>query len=102
LEKTTYYVSVQADTIQEQAAEEHFEFEIEATPEEIDKLQELFAEKEDAEDGTFWRAHVPFLEYHNDEANDQYDKNLKDIYQMIHQLGCDSTKKHIESMGILQ
>jgi hypothetical protein len=101
LEKTTYYVSVQADTIQEQAAEEHFEFEIEATPQEIDKLQELFAEKEDAEDGTFIQAPVIFGAY-DDQANHPYDQSLKQIYQMIHQLGSDSTKKHIESMGILQ
>jgi len=36
-----------------------------------------------------------------DKENDAYDYYNKEIYRMIHDLGTEETKKHIESMGIL-
>lgn len=99
--KKTYYVSVQADTVLPNKGEAAFEFEIEATDEEVIKLQELFENKIDSADSTFVKAHLLTIPYHFDVENDQYDADLLQIYQFIHELGTPETKEHISRMGIL-
>lgn len=101
MDKTKYYVSVQAGTILENQGDATYEFEIEATPEEILKLEELFEERLDVEDDNYIRAHIPGVPYHHDSPNDQYDRSLNNIYSLIYELGTADTKKHIESMHIL-
>src|SRR5690606_40968230 len=61
--KSTYYVSVQAGTVNAGKGDAAFEFEIEATPEEIRELENLFAGAREADRRAYFRAHVPFLEY---------------------------------------
>lgn len=100
-EKKKYYVSVQADTVLPNKGDAAFEFEIEATEEDVNKLQELFENKVDSAESTFLKAHLPTIPYHFDVENDAYDQDLKQIYQFLHQLGTTETKQHIESMHIL-
>jgi hypothetical protein len=102
MEKTTYYVSVQAGTVVEQLGAASFEFVIEATPKEIDKLQYLFEEMDEAEDDTFTRSFTPALPYHQDPQNDEYDEALKQVYEHIYNLGTAETRSHIEAMGVLE
>lgn len=99
--KQTYYVSVQAGSIVQNEHDTSFEFEIQATEKEISKLQELFDGKEEADDYAYFRAHVPWQEYHEDKPNDAYDYYLTEVYRMIHELGTPDTKRHIESMNVL-
>jgi len=102
LEKKTYYISVGAGEILEpEDVTGNFEFEISATEEEVDKLQELFEDKEIDEEDTAVRALTPYREYHNDPENDAYDWTLVEIYKMLHELGTPDTRKHIETMNIL-
>ncbi|MBP1157200.1 MULTISPECIES: hypothetical protein [unclassified Paenibacillus] len=101
MNKSKYYVSVQAATILENQGDAAYEFEIEATPEEILKLEELFEERLDIEDDNYIRAHIPGVPYHHDAPNDQYELSLHDIYSLVYDLGTAETKKHIESMQIL-
>ncbi|MEI7026926.1 hypothetical protein [Paenibacillus sp. y28] len=100
-DKKTYYVSVQANTVLDDKGAAAFEFEIEATDEDIEKLEELFEYKIDADDGSALRSHLPAIPYHIDEENDAYDASLREIYRQIHHLGTLETKQHIESMDIL-
>ena len=79
-----------------------WQFKIEATDDEIARLREIFDSNYDNSNSDFIRAHIPFLEYHHDPTNDKHDKNLIRIYEMIHQLGDDEAKQHVESMGILE
>jgi hypothetical protein len=102
MEKKRYYISVQADTILAGQGEAAYEFEIDATPEQIEKLQELFEDKSDSADGTFLKAHTPAIPYHHDVENDAYDNYLREIYSMIHELGTPETRRHIEEMGVLR
>ncbi len=102
MEKKTYYVSVQANSVLEEQGAAAFEFEIEATPEEVAELSELFEQKLGVEDANFWRAHTPYLQYHDDQENDEYDYFLREIYRMLHKLGTKETREHIERMGVLQ
>jgi len=99
--KKRYYVSVQSDAILENKGDAAFEFEIDADEEEISRLQELMDGRNEADNYAFIRAHVPFLEYHRDRPNDVHDFYLKEIYGMLHRLGTPETKRHIESMGVL-
>jgi len=100
-DKRTYYVSVQSETVMEQQGDAAYEFEIQATEREVGQLQEMFESLEDTDDIASVRAHIPYVQYHNDEVNDSYDEQLKAIYRKIHELGTPETKAHIESMGIL-
>jgi hypothetical protein len=101
--KKTYYVAVSpGEILQPQHSETgNFEFEIRATEEELDQLQEWFEELQEADDDTAARAHIPFREYHNDKENDAADYYLAQVYRKLHELGTPETKAHIQSMNIL-
>lgn len=101
MDKKTYYVSVQSESIMENQGDSGYEFEIKASEREVGKLQELFEELDDWDNATAVRAHIPYVQYHDDPENDAYDKYLQAIYQKIHELGTPDTRQHIESMGIL-
>jgi hypothetical protein len=102
MDKKTYYVAVGSSEILEpQNMNGNFDFEIIASEEEVDQLQELFEEIDEAEDDTFIRSHIPFRLYHNDKENDAADYYLRQLYSKLHELGTSKTKAHIESMHIL-
>ncbi len=102
MEKKTYYIAVGSGEILEpEDVTGNFEFEIRATEEEVDKLQEIFEELAMNEEDTAARALIPFREYHLDKENDAYDWNLTELYRMLHELGTPDTKSHIEAMNVL-
>lgn len=101
MEKQLYYIKVSTGEILPDQSLDSYELCIEATHEEVNILQELFEQADHAATDTFRRAHIPFLQYHHDGANDHYDNVLVNIYQFIYDHGCDTTKAHIETMGIL-
>lgn len=101
MEKKKYYVTVGSGEVLENKEDSNYEFEILASEEDIDRLQDLFEEADNASQDSFFRSHVPFREYHFDEPNDNYDYYLVQVYKMLHELGNDQTKKHIEQMNIL-
>ncbi|GAB7387466.1 hypothetical protein BSNK01_13030 [Bacillaceae bacterium] len=101
MEKKLYYVSVGARDVFTDKTVSPFEFEIEATPEEVTRLQHLF-DKAAAEDfATFLDTHIPFKLYHEDRVNVEYDRRLQEVYRMIYELGTPQTKRHIEELGLL-
>ncbi|WP_019120034.1 hypothetical protein [Brevibacillus massiliensis] len=97
MDKRRYYVSVQAGTVMLNQGDAAYEWEIDATPEEVDKLMDLFGAKWDSDHIAFWRNHVPGLPYHFDSANDQYDQYLREIYNMIYELGTPETRQTMEA-----
>lgn len=101
MEKQRYYVSVQAKTIMAEQGEAPYELVIDATYEELQKLNELFESLNDFDEKTFIRVHIPAIPYHHDSENDGYDYYLKEIYHLIHQIGTEETRNQIESMNIL-
>jgi len=98
--KSRYYVSVQNRKILQNRSDDTYEFEIEATRDEVDRLQEMFNDLADADDASFFRAHAPAIQYHEDRPNDVYDAVLRDIYRTIRRLGTEETRKRIEGMEI--
>lgn len=101
MEKTKYYVSVQAHSILADQGAASYELEISASDYEVEQLQELFDNKLGAEDSTFFRAITPGIPYHIDDENDTFDYYLIEIYKKIYELGTNETQSHIERMNIL-
>lgn len=97
-----YYVYIPNGQITQDRESSPWNFEIEATDNEIIQLRELFDHNYSVGEDNFYRAHVPYLQYHYDRENDEQDITLQKIYEMIYMLGSDEGKRHIESMGILQ
>ncbi|MCP1311840.1 hypothetical protein [Paenibacillus tyrfis] len=96
MEKKTYYIAVgSGEVLEPEDVTGNFEFEIRATEEEVDKLQEKFEELAIHEEDTAVRAAIPYRQNHSDE------ENLTEIYQMLHELGTPDTRRHIEAMNVL-
>lgn len=99
--KSTYYVSVQSGSILKDQGATPYEFVIMADQREADDLQHLLEMKMNADDRTYFRAHIPGLPYHIDPENDLYDHYLQQIYQLIYELGTDETKQAMAQMNVL-
>jgi hypothetical protein len=101
MERQKYYVSVQSRTIMENQGDAAYELDIIATPEDVEKLVKLFESLEDTDEASFIRTHIPAVQYHHDEVNDDYDRYLNEIYKTLYTVGTKETKAHIASMRIL-
>lgn len=104
MDSMRYWVSVGTQEIVPQGEGANYEFEIEATVEEINVLRKLFEEEESSDHRLVGRAKTPYEAFpENDQEvkNYPYDEHLKEIYRFIHFLGSPRTKEHISRMGIL-
>ncbi|RLL46469.1 hydrolase [Oceanobacillus piezotolerans] len=101
MEKKRYFVNIGEGEISQIKYENNDDFVIFATEAEVSELRIIMNHLHDASFSSFLRAHVPIVEYHHDSANDRYDEYLTSAYQLIHDLGVEKTRKHIESMNIL-
>ena len=99
--KKTYYIAIADGEISQLATASSWDYRIEATDEEIIQLREYFEQNYSSDWQGFFRAHVPYLEYHNDPTNDAIDETTQKIYQMIYELGDNEAKEHIKSQGII-
>lgn len=100
MDKKTYYVSVNNGSILEDPTAFDYEFEINATEEELVQLKELFEQSQEEDQKGIKRAYlIPFVHAENSEG---FEESLHQTYQMLHHLGTPKTKIHIESMNILQ
>lgn len=100
-DRQKYYVSVQSGSMLTDQGAASYELEIYANDQDIEQLEDMFDEKMNAEDGTASRAILPGIPQHISEEDETYDYVLAQIYKKLHELGTDETKRHIESMGIL-
>jgi len=99
--KKTYYINVGQGEISQSSTDSPWDFKIRANDEEIIMLREYFDQIYSSDIQSFFRAHVPYVQYHFDRENDGYDQTLIKAYRLIHDLGDEETRKHIETMGIL-
>ena len=100
-QKKNYFIDVGTGIISNSATGSTWSYKIQATDEEITQLRELFDQNYSTEWKNFFRAHVPFVEYHHDQVNDQYDSTIQQVYGMLYKLGDQEAKTHIDSMNIL-
>jgi hypothetical protein len=101
MEKKPYYISVQARTITEDQGDTGYELEINATPDEIERLNSMFEDMSYFDNGSFLKAHLYAYPYSIDPENDGYDYYLRDVYQFLYELGTSETKQHIENAKLL-
>lgn len=101
MEKKTYYVDIGSGEISQTKYQNNDSFIINATNEEVAMLRAKLNNMDGAAYNSFWRAHVPIMPYHNDKPNDSYDASMVDVYQMLYDLGDETAKNHIKSIGIL-
>ncbi|GLB59459.1 hydrolase [Cytobacillus sp. NCCP-133] len=100
--KKTYYIDIENTQVYSEPVEDaDWQFKIFATDEELAQLNHCINENYDSDLKTFTRAHVPFLEYHKESKNDEYDETMAGIYRLIYDLGDEEARRHIEGMGIL-
>ncbi|OYD08623.1 hypothetical protein CHM34_07125 [Paludifilum halophilum] len=76
-------------------------FQIEATDEEVRKLNRLLANNSTEDMETFWDAHTPFLQYNQNRENDGYDRTMQQIYRQIYRLGTPETRHQMEELGLI-
>ncbi|SHG48787.1 hydrolase [Ornithinibacillus halophilus] len=101
MEKKKYYVNLASLEISQIKYDNNDSYIIHATDEEVADLRNIMNHMDSALTRTFFRAHVPIMPYHKDASNDDYDQGLTEAFQMIHDLGDNSTKEFIESIVIL-
>ncbi len=99
--KKTYYITVGTGEITQIATAAPWDFKIRATSNEIKELRTYFKQNYSTDWQSFWRSHIPYLEYHNDKENDEFDEIMLKAYELIYRLGDHETRNHIEGMGIL-
>ncbi len=99
--KKRYYVNVSSGEILEDQGASSYNFEIDADEEDVFKLSELFDLVDKDSRLSLYRSHVPAMSYHEDKNNHDYDDHMKQVYHLLHDLGNERTREHIESMGIL-
>ncbi|KAB8131475.1 hydrolase [Gracilibacillus oryzae] len=100
MEKKKYYVNIGTQEISQIPYGTNAEFVIYANDEEIFLLREKFNEIRDADLSSYVRAHIPFIPYHNDPQNDDYDSGIKGAYQMIYNLADSATKTAMDDANI--
>jgi len=101
MEKEKYYVSLASGEISRIRFGNNDDFTIQATADEVRLLRAKLDNMHASEIGSFWRAHVPIKPYHNDQANDDYDREITEAFQMLFDLGNEETRTHITQMEIL-
>lgn len=100
-QKKTYYIDIGSGEISRSATSSTWNFKIQANDQEITELRRLFDQNYSNEWKNFFRAHVPYVEYHLDSDNHAYDSIIQQIYAEIYKLGDEEARNHIESMNIL-
>ncbi|WP_037465563.1 hypothetical protein [Shimazuella kribbensis] len=102
MEKETYYVTVDGTIHSEKLLDDApYDFEIQATEDEINNLQDLFQRTYNNDWDTYVQAHLPYLTDERQKASTDVDQNIKEIYEAIYRLGSDETKRSIEGLGLL-
>ncbi|MFC4321650.1 hydrolase [Litchfieldia salsa] len=100
-QKTTYFVSIANGEISKLKTASPWDYQIEATDDEIIKLREYFDQEYSSDWQGFFRAHVPYIQYHHDPNNDAYDDNMQKVFGLLYELGNEEAREHIKSMGLI-
>jgi hypothetical protein len=99
--KKTYYITLSSGEISQLRSASSWNYQIEATEEEITQLREYFDQLYSSDTQGFLRAHVPYVEYHHDPTNDASDNTMQKVFKMIYELGDEQAREHIQSEGLI-
>ncbi|MEI0740199.1 hypothetical protein VQ056_32320 [Paenibacillus sp. JTLBN-2024] len=99
-DKKRYYISVSHHLIQD-APYESAEFEVLMTEAEKTKLMDKLEDLNREDEYTFKRAFIPYKSADHDDAPQEFNDKLIDVYAFLHDIGDEKTKRTIEGMKIL-
>ncbi len=108
MKKDTYYVTLHGGPAPGEIRQvrddndAYYDFELQATKEEITQLQNLLDELGSHDMEGFNESHLPLLSTTAEEANMKYQESLNAVYQKIYELGTTKTKQQIKELGILE
>ncbi len=100
-QKYSYYVNIQSHGIYSEPNEAEWDFKINATESQVALLERMFDKTDETDSESYIRAHIPYLEYHHQPENKEYDQHMVMIYTLLYYLGDEKARTHIRSMGIL-
>ena len=100
-EKHSYFINIQSHDIFTEPNVEEWDFKINATESQVAVLERLFDKTDETDWESYIRAHIPFLEYHHQPENKEYDIRMMVIYSLLYYLGDEKTRAHIQDMRIL-
>ncbi|PLS09675.1 hydrolase [Neobacillus cucumis] len=100
-QKHSYYINIQSHEVFSEPDGVEWDFKIEATPSQLAVLERMFDKTDETDWESYIRAHVPYLEYHHQPQNKEYDLRLTLIYSLLYYLGDEKTRQHIGNMGII-
>lgn len=98
IEKTNIYVSVANQSFSYVPLGAPCEFKLQMEPSKVRAFEKLFLQLNTLELDNAFRAHLPSIPYHLDEANDEIDTRLKKVYALIHEFGDEHTKQFVERL----
>lgn len=99
--KEKYYVNITNGSISKDAIESEGAFGIYADQADLGRLQEKVNNMDEANRGSYIRAHQLYYPQHLSPENSRYDKNLKALYSILRELGDETTRAHIDSIDVL-
>jgi hypothetical protein len=99
--KEKYFVNITNFGISQDPNENDGTFGIYADEDDLGRVEEVMDNMTEANRGSYLRSHVPYYPQDHSPENARYDKNLKDLYAILYDLGDEQTKAHIASMNIL-
>ena len=100
-EKHSYFINIQSHDIFTEPNVEEWDFKINATESQVAVLERLFDKTDETDWESYIRSHIPFLEYHHQPENKEYDIRMMVIYSLLYYLGDEKTRAHIQDMRIL-
>jgi hypothetical protein len=100
-QKYSYYVNIQSHDILSEPNDAEWDFKIKATKSQVALLERLFDKTDETDWESYFRAHIPYLEYHHQPENKEYDQRMVMIYTLLYYLGDEKARTHISNMGIL-
>ncbi len=98
MEESKVYVSLTQKKVYLYPDESPWEFKITAYQEIVPVFEKLFQQLNYIEVDNFFRAHIPFIPYHKDKENDQYDERMMKLYALIHEYTDEDSKRFIEQL----
>ncbi len=102
MEKRKYYVGVASGQITQQPETTEWEFEIEATDEQIARLRELFDMANRQNFDVAYAVLHPLSGSKVEHDYKNYDHTLQEIYRMIYELGNEKARQHITQHNLIQ
>lgn len=96
-----YYVSVAHRSIQEAPNQDSTEFRVLLDEEDFAKLSDKIAELSEEDIYTFRRAPVPYKSADHDDATEQFNARMIEVYTLLYQYGDEQTRRSIIGLGVL-